>query len=295
MRLEKKATIVSSTTASILVIIKLFVGIMSGSVAVLASAIDSFLDLAVSMFNYFALHNSEKAPDEMFNYGRGKIEALAAVIEGLVVTLSGLYILYSAIEKLLHEQETIYLQESIVVMMISLLLTGGLVLFLNHVADKTNSLVIRSDALHYKTDLYSNTAILVSLVIIHFTQLHLIDSILGILIAVYIIYSAYDLVKEGILILMDISLPEETVEKIKSTITSNQYVQGYHFLQTRGSGKDAFVSVHIVFNVSISLFDAHRICDTIEKEIKKIDSDLNWHLVIHPDPYDDSQINEMEE
>ena len=149
MRLEKKATIVSSTTATLLVIIKLFVGVMSGSVAVLASAIDSLLDLTVSVFNYFALHNSEKEPDEMFNYGRGKIEALAAVIEGVVITLSGLYILYSAIDKFIAKQETTYLQESIIIMLVSLILTGALVMFLQHVALKTNSLVTFKFSMHF--------------------------------------------------------------------------------------------------------------------------------------------------
>lgn len=288
MRLEKKATIVSSTTATILIIIKLFIGIMSGSVAVLASAIDSFLDLAVSNFNYFALHNSEKEPDERFNYGRGKIEALASVIEGIIVTLSGLYILYSAIDKLLHEQKTTYLDESIMVMGVSFIITGVLVLFLNRVAKITNSLVIRSDALHYKTDLFTNAAILVSLVIIHFTQMHMIDAILGILIALYIIYAAYDLIKEGILILMDIALPDELVENIKNTIMKHPDIVDYHFLQTRGAGRDAFVSVHLVFNMSTSLYEAHKVCDTIEHEISKLDETLQWSIVIHPDPYDDS-------
>jgi len=288
MRLEKKATIVSSTTATILVIIKLFVGIMSGSVAVLASAIDSLLDLAVSTFNYFALHNAEKEPDERFNYGRGKIEALASVIEGLVVTLSGLYILYAAIDKLLHEHETTYLQESIVVMAVSIILTGALVLFLNRVAIKTNSLVIRSDALHYKTDLFSNAAILISLVVIHFTHFYMIDSILGILIAIYIIYSAYDLIKDGVLILMDVALPDELVDDIKKVMLRHPDIEGYHFLQTRGAGRDAFVSVHIVFDMDTSLFAAHKVCDKIENEITKLDNSLQWSIVIHPDPFDDS-------
>ena len=288
MRLEKKATIISSATATLLIIIKLFIGIASGSVAVLASAIDSVLDLAVSIFNYFALHNVEKAPDDTFNYGRGKIEALAAVIEGFIITISGLYILYSAIDKLLHEHKTSYIQESIIVMLASLLITGALVMFLHHVAKKTGSMVIRSDALHYKTDLYSNAVILISLVIIHFTQMYMIDSILGILIAIYIIYSAYDLIKDGILMLMDAAMPEEIVKQIKRIITRNPNIDSYHLLLTRCAGKDAFVSVHLVFHMSISLYDAHRVCDAIENKIKGIDKGFTWHLMIHPDPYDDS-------
>ena len=295
MRLEKKATVISSATATLLIVIKLFIGIASGSVAVLASAIDSVLDLAVSIFNYFALHNAEKDPDEKFNYGRGKIEALAAVIEGLVITISGLYILYTAIEKLMSKHQATYLQESILVMLASLVITAALVVFLNYVAKKTNSMVIRSDALHYKTDLYSNAAILIALVIIHFTSFYMIDAILGIFIAVYIIYSAYDLIKDGVLMLMDVAMPSESVDQIKTIIEHNKNVTSYHQLLTRCSGKDAFVSVHLVFTISTSLFDAHRVCDSIENDIKQIDDGLNWNFVIHPDPYDDSVMNEMEE
>lgn len=295
MRLEKKATIISSTTATLLVVIKLFVGMASGSVAVLASAIDSVLDLAVSIFNYFAVHNSEKAPDEMFNYGRGKIEALAAVIEGLIISASGLYIFYAAIDKLLNEYKTAYITESIFVMLTSVVVTSALVIYLNYVAKKTSSMVIRSDALHYKTDLYSNGIILISLVLIHYTHLHMIDSILGIMIAVYIIYSAFDLIKDGTLMLMDVAMPDETVDKIKAILEANPNITSYHQLLTRASSKDAFLSVHLVFNISTSLFDAHRVCDTIENEIRMINNDLNWNMVIHPDPYDDSTINELEE
>ena len=99
---QKKATVVSSSVAALLTIIKLVVGIASGSVAVLASAIDSVLDMFVSLFNYFAISNSEKPADREFNYGRGKIEALASVIEGSIITLSGIYLLYQAIQKAIN-------------------------------------------------------------------------------------------------------------------------------------------------------------------------------------------------
>jgi len=294
MRLEKKATIISSLTATLLVAIKLFIGIMSGSVAVLASAIDSVLDLGVSLFNYFAVHNAEKAPDDKFNYGRGKIEAIAAVLEGFIISASGLYILYAAIDKLLNEHETQYVQVSIIAMLISLFITAALVIFLNYVAKKTGSMVIRSDALHYKTDLYSNAAVILSLVLIHFTHINMIDSILGILIALYIIYSAYDLIKDGVLVLMDVAMSPEIVQQIEKIIQDDVNITSYHQLLTRASGSDAFVSVHLVFTISTSLYDAHRVCDTIENKIRMIDENLNWNMLIHPDPYDDSMLNEME-
>ena len=294
MTLEKKATIVSSSVATVLIIIKLAIGILSGSVSVLASAIDSVLDLIVSAFNLFAITKSEKPADDEFNYGRGKIEALAAVIEGTVITMSGLFILYEAIHKAINNEPTKLLDTSILVMSISIVLTVGLVLFLNFVAKKTNNLVIRSDALHYKTDIYSNGAILLALVLIHFTGIQIIDSIFGGAIAIYIIYSAYEIIKEGVLMLLDVALDKEIVEKIKDIIISTNGVTDYHFLKTRRSGKTNFVDVHVVMTPNISLLEAHRISDIVEEKIKELDKESNWSITIHLDPYDDSEINEEE-
>lgn len=123
MTSQRKATIVSTSVAAVLTIIKLVVGIASGSVAVLASAIDSVLDMFVSIFNYFAIHNSEKPADDSFNYGRGKIEALASVIEGTIIAVSGLFLLYQAVEKAINGEVSSYINESLGVMVISLIIT----------------------------------------------------------------------------------------------------------------------------------------------------------------------------
>ncbi|MCW8894921.1 MAG: cation diffusion facilitator family transporter [Sulfurimonas sp.] len=295
MRLEKQATVVSTSVAAVLVLIKMTVGVLSGSIAVLASAIDSFLDLTVSLFNYFALHNAEKNPDEDFNFGRGKIEPLAAVIEGTVISLSALFILYEALVKIAHPREMSFMAESIWVMLISIIITALLVTFLNYVANKTNNMVIKADALHYKTDLFSNGAVLMALVLISMTGEQLIDPILGIGIAIYMIYSSFPIIKEGTLMLLDASLPEEDIQKIKDILESDNGSTDYHYLQTRESGSDIFISVHVVFNVSISLYDAHLISDKIEAKIKELFEDKKVHIIIHMDPYDDSEINEIED
>lgn len=288
MTLQKKATVVASATSTLLIFIKLTIGFLSGSVAVLASAIDSVLDLIVSMFNFFAVTKSEQPADQTFNYGRGKIEALAAVIEGTVITMSGLYILYEAIRKAFGHEETKLLETSIIVMLISLVITISLVIYLNYVAKKTNSMVIKSDALHYKTDIFTNGAILISLIAIHFTSWQIIDSIIGGLIAIYIISEAYKIIKEGVYVLLDGALDATIVEHIKHILDTEEGLTGYHFLKTRTSGHNNFVDVHLVFTSDILLLEAHRISDKIEDRISLLDPTREWVMNMHLDPYDDS-------
>jgi cation diffusion facilitator family transporter len=292
MTLQKKATVVSSSVAALLTAIKLVVGIMSGSVAVLASAVDSVLDLFVSVFNYFAISNSEKPADDTFNYGRGKIEALASVIEGTIIAVSGLFLLYQAVKKAYIGETSQYLDISLAVMVISLVITVSLVMFLNKVAAKTNNMVIKADALHYKTDVYTNAAVLISLVLVYATNIELIDVVIGGGIAIFIIYSAYELIEEGVLVLLDRAVEEEKVEKIIKIIENESKVNDFHFLKTRQAGNDIFVDVHLVFDCIITLMDAHRAGDRIEDQIIMIDPEANWVINIHMDPYDDSIINE---
>ena len=292
MSLQRTATIVSSVTALLLLVMKLFVWIISSSISVLSSAIDSLLDLFVSLFNYFAIHNSEKPPDKKFNYWRGKIEALASLFEWIIIILSWFYILYESILKFINKEEVSYLWVSIVVMMISIIMTWCLVMFLEYVAKKTNNLVIESDVLHYKVDLYTNWWIFLSLWIIYFTQFYFIDAIIWIIISFYIIYSAYELINKWYLLLLDVALKNEDVDEIIKIIKSEREITSYHFLRTHKSWNKNIIDVHIVFNKDIKLIDAHVISDKIEEKIIEIDKNVNWIFNIHLDPYDDSVLEE---
>ena len=291
MTLQKKATVVSSSVAAFLTLIKLSIGVASGSVAVLASAVDSILDMFVSLFNYFAISNSEKPADDHFNYGRGKIEALASVIEGVIITMSGLFLLYTAIKKYFTGEVSQYLDTSLIVMVISLFITIGLVAYLNAVARKTNNMVIKADALHYKTDVWVNAAVLFSLVAVYITSWEIVDVIVGAGISIFIIYSAYELIEEGVLVLLDKSLEEKIPEKIIEIFKTENQVNDHHFLKTRTAGQNNFVDVHLVFDCLITLMEAHRVSDRIEEKIEKLDTSKNWIINIHLDPYDDSVIN----
>jgi cation diffusion facilitator family transporter len=285
---EKKATIISSSIAFVLTVIKLTVGILSNSVSLLASAIDSVLDLGVSLFNYFAIINSEKPADKYFNYGRGKIEALASVVEGTIITISGIFLFYTAIKKYITKETSFYLEESIWIMIISLIITICLVVYLNFVANKTNNMVIKADALHYKTDVWTNIAVLLSLFFVSLTKIELFDVIIGGAISIYIVYNAYELIKNGVLVLLDRALEDNITNSIKEIFKSQQAINNYHFLKTRTAGNFNFVDVHLVFDCVITLVDAHKVSDIVEKEIKKLDTQKTWIINIHLDPYDDS-------
>jgi len=294
-KLNRFATIASSSVAFILAILKVIIGFMTGSVAVIASAADSILDMFVSIFNMIAVRVSESKANHMFNYGKGKIEGLAALFEGLLIIASAIFIFYTAIDRLINHKEIAEINLAFYVMVFSLVATFFLVMFLNYVAKKTNSLVIKSDALHYKTDLISNGAIVIVLVLVKFTGWYQIDFIVSMLIAIYIFKEALELVKEGFLNLLDVSLDFETVEKIKEIIKKEPLVLDFHCLRTRKSGHRNFVDVHLVLTPDMKLKLAHTIIENVEDKIRKIDENVIWVINIHADPYDDSNINKIQE
>lgn len=288
---QKRATLVSSSVATLLVLVKLVIGVASGSVAVLASAIDSLLDTLVSLFNFFAIKKAEENPNEVYQYGKGKIQAIAAVIEGTVITMSGFYIIYVAVEKLTHKSETSLLTPSILAMLFSIIITFLLVQYLLKVAKKTDNLVIKADALHYQTDLWSNAAVLVALGLVSLTGFDAIDAIIGLGIGIYIIYSAYEIIQEGIGILLDRALDGDMVAGIGEIISRHPEVTSYHWLRTRTDGTTNFVEFHMVLRPNMLLLEAHRIADEVEDAIKLLDTNKKWIITPHFDPYDDESVN----
>jgi len=289
---QKRATLVSSSVATILVIVKLVIGVASGSVAVLASAIDSLLDTLVSIFNFFAIKKSEENPDAIYQYGKGKIQAIAAVIEGTVITVSGFYIIYVAIEKLSIGSVTTLLTPSIIAMLFSIIVTFLLVKYLLKVAKETDNLVIKADALHYQTDLWSNAAVLIALGLVYVTGIDAIDAIFGLGIGLYIIYSAYEIIQEGIEILLDRALESEMVATIGEIISQHPEITSYHWLRTRTDGTTNYVEFHMVLRPNMLLLEAHRIADEVEDKIFLLDKKKKWIITPHFDPYDDEEVNE---
>lgn len=293
MSIERKATFIAVIVSSILAISKMSVGILSGSVAVVASAIDSIMDTGVSVFNNIALKISEYKPDKKFNYGKGKIEGLAALFEGLLIIGSGVFIIFEAIEKAIHKEIVTHIDASIYIMIFAIIVVFFLVMYLNLVAKKTDNIVIKSDSLHYKTDLITNSAVLFSLFVVKMTNWFFVDYTLSIIIGIYIIVEAAKIVEESVEILLDASLDFVIIEKIKDIIKKEPLVLDYHCLRTRKAGKRNFVDVHLVLTPDMKLKLAHTIMENVEEKIRHLDKDKKWIINIHADPYDDSVINEL--
>lgn len=290
--LEKRAPIIATSIALFLAIIKFIVWIISGSVALLSSAIDSLLDSWVSIFNYFAIKFAQDPADREHNYGHWKMEAIAAAIEWTIITLSGFYIVYASIIKIITPKELEYINWTIIVMIVSIIATWWLVFYLNSVYKKTWNIVIKWDSLHYKMDLFTNiTVILVLIILYFFPSLSWIDWIIWLLIWIYIIKEAYSLIKSWITILLDTAIKEHSqIEKIINTFVINKKIDWFHDLKTRSSwSHDKFVEFHLVLPPETTIFESHKIWDEIEDKIREISEDYNWNFIYHLDYFDDSK------
>lgn len=292
-RLSSKrfTTLVAIFVAVFLATIKTIVGILSGSLAILSSAIDSILDLLSSTINYFAIKKADAPADFSHSFGHHKFEILAAFIQSIIITFSGIAILISVYSKSKNKDYFIDISvTAISVMVVSLITTVLLVIYLKKKSKEYNSLALEADSIHYTTDILSNFAILAALIVIKFTNLYIIDSIFAVITAIYVISSAIHLSIKAANDLVDKNISGEDYA-VLANILKTYEDKGIHFtnLRTRSAGAKKFINMHIVMCGKLSLEDAHNIIDEVELTIKK--SVSNTDILIHPEPCDDTNCN----
>jgi ferrous-iron efflux pump FieF len=299
-RAARQGTFVATLTALLLILVKLGVGFLTGTVVVIASAVDSFLDFVVSSFNVYAVRNADRPSDPAYNYGRGKIEGVAAFSEGLFIMASALYILRQAVFKFVvpgslglrwHMPEAIppgALDWAIGAMGLSLAITGALVWFLKRKVAQSTSLILRADTVHYQTDLLSNGGILVTLGLVRLTGWAWLDPVIAVGVAAYVAHAAVPLIRKGLAMLLDHALEEPLVDSIRAIAEqTSERVTGVHELKTRRSGNTNLVEFHLVFDEGIGLREAHQVADEIESRVRAL-ADTRWIINVHLDPVDDS-------
>ena len=279
---EERAIRVAMACSIVGVTAKITAGVLTGSMSLISSAVDSLGDLFVSTANLFIVRYGHRPPDEDHNYGHAKIEGLGAMFEGGFVFAAGLFIVYETLRKLVEGETSHDSELGIAVMVPILFLTLGTVLYLRSVARRTGSLVLKSDALHYLTDVWVNVGVLVSLVLVRLTGKTIIDTIVSLGIAVFMMFSSVAIVKEGFDVLMDKSLEPGVVERISDLLEACRQLDSFHELRTR-RGKTPFVDFHAVVRSDMTAQELHDLYEELRRSIRGI-AGPTTRVQMHADP-----------
>ncbi len=280
-QLLRLATTASVVTATILIFGKLAAWLMTGSVSVLASLVDSLMDALASIINLFAVRYSLQPADEEHRFGHGKAEALAGLGQATFIAGSALFLILEAVDRLLHPQPAQQAMVGIGIMLFAIVATLALLMIQRHVVKLTGSTAIKADSLHYATDLITNISIITALVLGMFGWPGL-DPVFALGIAAYILYSAWGIAKEAIALLMDQELPEEIRTRILELAYAPEDVLGVHDLRTRQSGHVYFIQLHLEMNDNLSLYKAHETGEAVEEAIHQAFPEAQ--VIAHLDP-----------
>lgn len=281
-RLVTLAAWTATIVASMLLIVKLVAWWVTGSVSLLASLIDSMLDIAASLVNLVVVRYSLQPADREHTFGHGKAESLAALAQSMFISGSAVFLILNGVDRFFRPHDLQSPEYGVYVSFFAMVVTFALVVFQKHVVKKTGSQAIAADSLHYQSDLYMNAAIMLALTLSWFgvTQA---DAVFAIGIGFYILYSAVQMVREATQTLLDRKLPDEELEEIKSQCLSVEGVLGVHQLRTRMSGPTRFIQLHLELGDQMPLIEAHRISDMVEHRL--LDRFPHADVLIHQDPY----------
>lgn len=287
--LKTRVALLSVASNSVLVAMKIAVGIYIGSVAVISEAIHSGIDLIAAGVALFAVRTSSKPADEKHPFGHGKIENISGTFEAWLIFLAAVWIVYEAVHKLINPAPIETASLGVAVMLVSALVNIIVSRQLFKVGRQTDSIAIQADAWHLRTDVYTSAGIMVGLAIIwwgerFFPQYDLfwIDPLCAIAVAVLIGKAAYDLTKQSAQDLMDASLPEEEASMRELIKSYHPVIRGFHYLRTRKAGNLRFIEFHIQVDSEMTVNDSHRLSQELARKFKQ--DFPNSTVTIHIEP-----------
>lgn len=281
-RLMRRASYASVTVAAVLIAVKAAAWLLTGSVSVLSSLLDSLLDAAASLVNLVAIRTALTPADREHRFGHGKAEPLAGLGQSAFIAGSAALLAVEAIQRIFHPAPIENSEIGIAVMIFSIVVTLGLLWYQRRVIARTGSLAISADELHYRSDLVLNLSVIISLVLSGTFGWHLIDPLFGAAIALWIVYSAWQIAKGSLIQLMDHEIPEADRQRIREIAMAHDEVEAVHDLRTRAAGQTSFVQIHLEMAPEMSLRQAHTIADEVEANI--LAAYPNAEVMIHQDP-----------
>lgn len=280
--LTRSAALASIATALFLVVLKAWASWQTGSTAMLGSLADTALDLVASVATLVGVWVAAQPADENHRFGHGKAEALAAVFQVMLITLSAGGIALRAITQLIEGGETRAAQEGIAVSLIAILATFALLAWQRHVIARTGSVAIKTDHLHYQSDILLNLSVIAALVLDQFVGFGIADPLFGLGIAAWLAWGAWRAGGEAIDHLMDHEWPEERREEFLAVLARHPDIRGVHDLRTRTSGADDFVQFHMAVDPHLTIVEVHDLMDEVEARIEREFPGVE--VLIHPDP-----------
>lgn len=278
----RRVALASVLVALTLMLVKSYAWWLTGSVSLLASLVDSGIDMLASLVNLFAIRYALQPADNEHRFGHGKAEALAGLGQSLFIMVSSVFLLIQGVDHILNPRPLQALNVAIVVMLVSIVLTLGLVVFQRRVIERTASVAVKADSLHYLSDLLTNCSIILALAL-SMIGFPLADAVMAIGIALYIFYIAMRLWMESIQHLLDRELPVQEQNTIQQLVLKHAEVIGMHNLRTRQSGRQKIIQMHIELDGRLPLYRAHRITVQVEQDL--IRAFPGADIIIHQDPY----------
>ena len=280
--LVRSASIASLLVASTLIVLKYYGWVATTSVSLLGSLADSLIDFLASVFVFIAISYSLLPADAKHRFGYGKSEGLAAFIQSLLIGISGIYVCFESIKRLLNPSQISQPSIAIWIILISIALTITLVMYQKYVVKKSKSMAIESDQYHYLTDTFVNLSVLFSIVITGWTRFVFIDALVGLLISGVVLYTSVTLLKKSFKILLDQEIQSDDRDRIKEIALDHPKVLGFHDLRTRDTGRKYIIQFHLELDPNMSLLESHEITDEVTDNVLKLYPDSE--LIIHTDP-----------
>jgi ferrous-iron efflux pump FieF len=268
--LKIRAARYSIATATGLAGLKLVTGLATGSLAVLASAIDSLLDILMSSVNYLGIRQAEQPADTSHPFGHGKFETVATLVQSLLIAVSGGGIIFESIRRLLRGAELAHLGGGMAVLLLAAVVSWVLTRYLRRIARETDSSALQAEALHFSMDVYTNLALVVGLGAVTFFDLPWLDPVLSLLVGLYILYKAGQLIRHSMRDVLDEQLPETIRQEVEHLIRAHhEHLLDFHNLRTRRAGSQKIMDFHLTVCKHLSVAEAHAIADHLEKRIKQ--------------------------
>jgi ferrous-iron efflux pump FieF len=280
--LNLSASFLAMSIALVLVLVKFTAWDITDSVSILSSLVDSILDVLISFITFLSIRASMVPADQDHRFGHGKYQAIAALAQAIIIISSVIFVVYQAAIQMLSQSVVLEPSLGIQYMATSLLLTSFLVVYQRYVAHKTKSIAIKADSIHYLSDIFTNIAVIVSLLFSSYLDSNRFDIIVGIFLMIIVLYSVKNILFESLNILSDRELDDELREKIKIIVLSHASCLGVHDLRTRDGGSNKFIQFHMEMDPEMTLEQVHRVDDEITEALGLLIPECE--VIIHMDP-----------